>query len=61
MKEGWITNNQCLSFLGICCVTHTSLHHSWKVGASVDQTQTFAMLMQKLRKILFFIFRCNLF
>jgi len=37
MKAG-VTNNQCSSFL-VIVVCHVCLHHSWKVGDTMDNTQ----------------------
>jgi len=42
------------------CVKHISWHHSWKVGVTVNYTQTVFMLIQKKKKILFNIFTCYL-
>ena len=41
-------------------VLHSVKHISWKVGVTVNYTQTVFMLIQKQKKILFSIFTCYL-
>lgn len=44
-RRASVMNNQCVSLLGIGRTRF--LHHSWKVGVKMNQTQIFFMLIQK--------------